>query len=125
MNNEAFLDFVRTRKSCITDRFDVYLDSTEENGLCEAAHVRRAGPSGIAHKPDYSAVPLTHEEHDLQHRQGELACLLRYLPDDNGGAHLRQLSYVEQFDAARDAVLNEWLATLPCHPADLPERPPP
>jgi hypothetical protein len=67
MNDAAFLEFVRHQKSCITDVFGEYLDSTDDAGLCEPGHVRRAGPSGTAFKPPYSAVALTHAEHLLQH----------------------------------------------------------
>lgn len=37
----------------------------------EAAHVRRADKFGMAHKAEYSCVPLCHKHHGLQHLKGE------------------------------------------------------
>ena len=43
-------------------------------GRCEFAHVRRVSAgSGISEKPEYSGIPLTHIEHEAQHRIGESA----------------------------------------------------
>jgi hypothetical protein len=128
MNDEAFLEFVRSRKSVISGLFQTYHDSTDESGVSVAAHVRRAGPAGVAYKPKYSAVPLLKDEHDTQSWQGEHACLVRFLPDETGGAHLRSLSYVEGllwaeawFDEQRLLTLRAWLDTLPGLPPDLPD----
>jgi hypothetical protein len=83
MSDAEFLEWIRHQPSCITAQFGEFVDSTDE-GLNDACHVRRAGPANVGLKPKYSAVPMTHEQHDLQTRKGELACLLRFLPDTDG-----------------------------------------
>lgn len=65
--DDEFLAWIRTQPSCIDD---------DEYNI-EACHVRRAANSGIGIKPKYSAVPLTHEQHALQHQSGELSALIR------------------------------------------------
>lgn len=58
-----YQDYIRTQPSCVS-------------GACpvEFAHVRRIeNGSGMGIKPEYSGVPLTHEEHMQQHNEGESA----------------------------------------------------
>ncbi len=43
------------------------------DGICESAHVRRAGESGTGYKAEYATVPMCHEDHACQHQHGELA----------------------------------------------------
>jgi hypothetical protein len=71
-----FLDWIRAQPSCVSGLFSEYVDG---QGRCVAAHVRRASNAGTGHKPLFSAVPLTDEEHKLQHQHGEhgLLCLTR------------------------------------------------
>lgn len=69
--DKEFREWVRRQPSCVSGRFSEYLENGE--GRCIAAHVRRAGESGIAHKGEYACVPLTHAEHLLQHQKGESA----------------------------------------------------
>lgn len=58
-----FLAWVRTQKCVICGDYPT-----------EAAHVRRiANGSGTAIKPEYSAIPLCHAHHALQHEKGESA----------------------------------------------------
>jgi hypothetical protein len=69
-SDTEFLDWIRLQKSAYSDQYSEFIDA---EGRCEAAHVRRAGEAGTAYKPPYSAIPLTHEEHKLQHASGESA----------------------------------------------------
>lgn len=71
-----FEDWIRQQPSCIDGDYD-YSEQYPE-GRCEIAHVRRAGPSGTAHRPPYNGVPMTHAQHSLQHQQGELAVLVKW-----------------------------------------------
>jgi len=66
-----YLDWLRCWPSCLSG---AYSEVVNGEGKCEAAHVRRvASGAGVAIKPEYSAVPLTHDEHNLQHQKGESA----------------------------------------------------
>lgn len=48
--------------------------SSTEYAKTEAAHVRRvASGSGTGRKPPFSAIPLCHDDHALQHQKGESA----------------------------------------------------
>lgn len=76
MSDKKFLAYISTLPSCVSGRFSQYLESGE--GRCIACHVRRASNSGTGYKPEFSAVPLTDEEHKYQHSAGELSVILRY-----------------------------------------------
>lgn len=60
--------WVRLWPSCLSDAYSEVVNGV---GKCEFAHVRRAEESGVAYKPEYSGVPLTHCEHAMQHQKGE------------------------------------------------------
>lgn len=66
--------WIQRQKSCVSHRFSEYV---EGEGRCIAAHVRRASDAGTAFKPEFHQVPLTDEEHQLQHQYGELELLLK------------------------------------------------
>lgn len=69
--------WVREQASCVTGKRD-WVESLGA-GRCEYAHVRRvAGGGGMSIKPDYWGVPLTHDEHRLQHIKGEAGMLADY-----------------------------------------------
>lgn len=67
-----YQEWVRNQPSCVSGK----QDWNNGVGKCEYAHVRRvANGAGTGIKPEYCGVPLTHEEHALQHAQGETALL--------------------------------------------------
>lgn len=68
MSDKAYQSWVRRQPSCISGRFSEWVNG---EGRCEYAHVRRAATSGTGYKPLYSGVPLTHDEHAMQHQYGE------------------------------------------------------
>jgi len=71
-SDEDYCEWVRRQPSAASGDFDY--DPDTGDGRCECAHVRRvANGSGTATKPPYSAIPLTHSEHVLQHQGGESA----------------------------------------------------
>lgn len=61
-SDDSFLAFLRLRPSAVSGRYD-WNDGV---GRCEACHYRHAGNSGWGMKPPYSAIPLTHKEHQMQ-----------------------------------------------------------
>lgn len=67
--DKQFREWVQRQPSCISGRFSEFLESGE--GRCIAAHIRRAKDSGTGYKAEYACVPLTHDEHLLQHQKGE------------------------------------------------------
>lgn len=80
MSDAAFLAWLRQQPSCLSTR-----------DPCEACHVRRVSRgSGMGIKPQFSAVPLTMEEHRYQHQKGELAVILKF-----GGAYLLEEETVD------------------------------
>lgn len=68
--DDEFLAWIRTQPSAHSKEFSEFING---QGRCEAAHVRRSNNAGTGIKPEYSAIPLTHDEHALQHQQGESA----------------------------------------------------
>ena len=67
--DEQYLNWVRGRPCAHCGDYN-YLDDGRQ--VCEAAHVRRVvSGSGTAIKPPYSAIPLCHKHHKLQHDNGE------------------------------------------------------
>lgn len=89
-----FLAWIRTQPSCI--------DGDEYN--IEACHVRRAANSGTGIKPKYSAIPLTHDQHFVQHHKGELICLTLYLKNPDAGI----LKSKDWFWKQRCHYIQEW-----------------
>jgi hypothetical protein len=77
MTDKAFREWIRRQPSCISGRFSEWVNG---EGRCVAAHVRRAKNSGTGFKASFCCVPLTQEEHLLQHQKGEAACLARFHP---------------------------------------------
>ena len=97
--DKQYTRFVQSLPSVISGNYSEWVNGEGKNPAC---HVRRASTSGIAYKPPYSAIPLTHEEHALQHQKGEWHCLLRFLP---------QAQLNEQFfkpDKPNELIAKEW-----------------
>ena len=66
--------WIRKRPSWVSGEQD--WDSEKGEGRCEPCHVRVVEEgSGTAIKPPYFCVPMTHCEHELQHRSGYAAVL--------------------------------------------------
>lgn len=68
VNDKSFQAWVRRQPSCVSGRYGEWVNG---EGRCEFAHVRRARHSGTGFKPVFSGVPLTHDEHCMQHEKGE------------------------------------------------------
>jgi hypothetical protein len=68
--DKDYQNFVRTFGSCFSGMRPVVY-----------AHVRRAGFSGTGMKPDYFGIPLSKDEHDLQHQKHEAGLLRTKWPD--------------------------------------------
>jgi hypothetical protein len=80
MTDKAFRAFIQTLPSCLSGKFSEWLEDLGE-WRSVAAHVRRAGFSGVAFKAEYSCIPMTQTEHLYQHQFGELACLRKFTRD--------------------------------------------
>ncbi len=85
--DKAYRRWISFQPSCISGRFSEWVDGV---GRCEAAHVRRAGKSGIGFKAEYSCVPLTRSEHAAQHQHGETALASKDWWDDQVVKHLKR-----------------------------------
>ncbi len=84
--DQQYQEFTRKRRCIVTGGWDY--DGEKGVERTEFAHVRRAGDSGTAHKPEFSGVSLVHEIHRLQHSGGETAAYDKYLVRrgiDSGG----------------------------------------
>lgn len=65
-----YLDWVKRQPSCVSGQFSEFHENGDKFSI--PAHVRRvAAGAGTAIKPPYSAVPLTNDEHQRQHKEGE------------------------------------------------------
>lgn len=104
MTDKLCREFIQRQRSCITGNFSEYLDDGRK--LCVAAHIRRAGHSGVAFKAPFSCVPLTQNEHFYQHQHGELACLRKFTRD---AQLIRDLDNASPFEAER--IAGEWFDT--------------
>ena len=70
-SDSNYQSWVRKWPSVLTKSYSEFLHG---EGRCEYSHVRRVSHgSGMAHKPEYSGLPLTHDEHSLTHNEGESA----------------------------------------------------
>lgn len=114
--DKEFREWIQKQPSCLDGNQDWVTELGE--GRCEAAHVRRAGESGTGTKSDYSCVPLTHEQHQMQHTLGELDAIKRYRdahakhPDwANGWFNQRRIEYVQAWcwqKLKRDLNYGHW-----------------
>lgn len=86
--DDAYRAWVQKQPSAFSGGFSEYVDG---EGRCIAAHVRRAGESGTGYKAPYACVPITNDEHQRQHKEGESAL---------GGK--------EWFDKMRAKYVAEW-----------------
>lgn len=75
MSDSAFRQWISTLPSFLDGTYAEYVNGQGRNAAC---HVRRASSSGTGFKADYQCVPMTHEQHNIQHCNGELECLLRF-----------------------------------------------
>ena len=87
--DEEFLEWVRSQKSAKSGKFSMFVEGV---GTCVAAHVRRVDlGSGTGIKPEFSAIPLTNDEHQLAHQKGDSA-----IGDDDWWRRKR-IKYVEKW----------------------------
>lgn len=135
--DQQYQEFTRKRRCIVTGGYD--WDEAKGVERTEFAHVRRAGDSGTAHKPEFSGVPLVHEIHRLQHNGGEAAAYDKYLVRrgiDSGGVvtetaakewfEKKALENVEKW--AHEALLNKlnlWLKSFNEPPVDSLTKIPP
>lgn len=109
--DDAFRAWIQRQPSCLSGRFSESVDGECRNLAC---HVRRAGSSGTGYKGLFSCVPMTDEEHKLQHHYGELSCLFSCKPDLGIGTfHEAKVWFDQQAAKYRE----EWFRM---HPEDRP-----
>lgn len=95
-----YLDWIRKRMCAVCGACD---------GI-EAAHVRRvANGAGTGIKPEYSAIPLCHTHHQMQHQQGEGAIGGRDWVDQQRIEHVQQWAW----DRLKDTLGYEHWSSLP------------
>jgi len=71
-SDEEYRQWIQKQPSAYSGDFSEWIHG---DGRCIAAHVRRAGEAGTAYKPLYACIPLTNDEHMLQHKSGESALI--------------------------------------------------
>lgn len=114
MSDSEFREWIRNQPSALTGKYSEYVHG---EGRCLACHVRRAGKSGTGYKAEYSCVPLTREEHDVQHRKGEVACLVQFLPSHFAKSLFEGVRTEEEtklraktyFDQLAEKYRNRWM----------------
>lgn len=120
MTDAQYRSWIQTLPSALDGRsFSEWLaEQGEWRNL--ACHVRRAGLSGVAYKAEFSCVPMSDEQHRYQHRNGELACLLKFTTDPQLKMMLLDASPVEAerlakawFDAQVEKYRQRWLRETP------------
>lgn len=62
-----YLEWLKTQRSALSGQ------TSWDGGtaFCEPAHWRTAKHAGTSQKPEWLAIPLTHDEHALQHQKGQ------------------------------------------------------
>ena len=105
--DDAYQRWVRTQPSAINGEFSEVGPDGELTNVY--AHVRRAGESGTAYKPKYSGIPLTNDQPQDQHHQGETECLVAREFNTKGKTG------PEWFEAQASKHLNTWLTNALKH----------
>jgi hypothetical protein len=78
-NDREFLDWLKTQPSALSGKTP-----------CDPCHYRTAKNSGVGCKPLLSAIPLTRDEHRLQHQIGQYAFMPREWWEREVERHLRR-----------------------------------
>jgi hypothetical protein len=91
-DEEYYLKWIRKQPSALND----------DTHNIEACHVRAVEfGAGTGRKPPYAAIPMTHDQHKLQHNNGESACLKAFNITPKGTAHEwfkdKAMQYREEF----------------------------
>lgn len=119
--DSEYLDWVRNQPSAFSGR--LMRDEITGKEYCIAMHVRRAGSgAGTGIKPRYSAIPGTHEEHELQHQKGETALAPREVWEKKALDHvtrwawekLREVFEVESMREVHPQAICEWAFANNC-----------
>lgn len=87
--DRQYLDWLRTQPSALDGTWSAWnMDIGRWENV--PAHYRTAANSGTGTKPEYSAIPLTREQHDLQHRIGTFAFMPRDWWEEQCELHLNR-----------------------------------
>jgi len=70
--DEYFLIYIKQQKSCLSGKYDEYVDGV---GRCLLVYVRREDRDGVSINPEFSAVPMTDGEYAILYTSGELSVL--------------------------------------------------
>lgn len=84
-NDREYLDWLKTQPSAVSGKTP-----------CDPCHYRTARNSGIGCKPLWSAIPLTREEHLLQHQIGQYAFMPREWWEEKTSYYLSLFSALKQ-----------------------------
>lgn len=103
-SDKKYLEWLSYQPSCLTGHFNQYIDGIGRN---IATHVHRASNSGTGYKPPFSAVPLTDEEHQYQHKHGEAGAIYRFI-----GERLSNQAAKKWFDNEAEFYLEKWKCTV-------------
>ncbi len=76
-SDSQYREWIRTQPSAKSGQWAVW-DAESGEGRSEACHYRTSANSGIGIKPEYSCIPLTSQEHQLQHRIGQYEFMPRW-----------------------------------------------
>jgi len=68
--DKQYRQWIQQQPSAVSGDYSEWING---EGRSIAAHVRRAGEAGTGFKPTYACIPLTDNEHQIQHRRGESA----------------------------------------------------
>lgn len=103
--DQRFKRWIQKQPSCIDG---VYSEFVNGEGRSVACHVRRvSGGAGIANKPLFNLVPMTHQQHLWQHTVGELALLKHY-----GILCINEQQAKEWFEEKVEHYLKMWRASV-------------
>lgn len=106
MGDKKFLKWLSFQPSCLDGDFNQWDDGIGRN---IPAHVRRVNRgSGMGLKPQFSAVPLTHEQHMIQHQCGESEVIRRF-----SGIDLTTAQAAEWFEQKADEYADKFRGRNP------------
>lgn len=112
--------WVQLQPSAYSGKFSEYVDG---EGRCVAAHVRRAGESGTGYKARHACIPLTNDEHQSQHSDGEQTLggkdwfdktRAKYVADW-GHIRLREIFEVDSMTKVTAEEFAEWARVVGLH----------
>lgn len=112
-------DWVSRQRSVVSGGYNEV--DEKGDGRCVACHVRRASMAGTGFKPLHGCVPMTNDEHMMQHNEGEIGAYMLWAHAHGMGYPVTPAETAKAwFDAQLAATRRRWAELQLCEVLHAP-----